>query len=359
MTLPHLPRKAWIAAGAVAALMILLLYLQGTIGGHQVAPGTVATEAGPVSAQTVRAERREITDFVDWSGTVTSRSVANVAPKVMARVIEMRVSAGAPVAAGDVLAVLDDREVRARAEQARAALAAATAQANQAEADLRRAQTLFQKQATTRQDLDAMEARARATRAQVAQARDALAEADVLLGETTVRAPFAGIVAQRLADPGDMAAPGHPLVIIHDPAALRLEAHVAERCAGSLSVGSAAVVHLDTPARDLTVRLDEVAPMADPVSRTVLAKAALPAAPDLRPGIFGVLRIPCGSHSAIVIPASAVARTGQLETVRVLSNGGSRVRHVRTGKPVGDLVEVLSGLGEGESVVLPSEGAEQ
>src|SRR5512143_1688096 len=202
-----LPTKVLVAAGAVIALILLLLYIQGTIGGHKVRPVTVPLgTAGSPTLNTVTVEKRQVDDVVDWPGTVRSRSVANVAPKVMARVLEVRVTAGTCVKQGEVVAVLDDRELRSRAEQARAALAAAEAQAGQAEADSRRARVLIQKPAPTPQALGAAEARAKATRAQAAQARDGLSEVQVLLGETTVRAPFDGVVAERLVDPGDMAA---------------------------------------------------------------------------------------------------------------------------------------------------------
>lgn len=349
------PTKVLVAAGAVLALIVLLLYIQGTIGGHKVRPGTVplGTTGGP-TAKTVPVEKREVDDVVDWPGTVRSRSVANLAPKVMARVLEVRVTAGTAVKQGDVVVLLDDRELRSRAEQARAGLAAAEAQAGQAETDLRRTRMLIQKQATTPQDLEAAEARAKATRAQAAQARDGLAEVQVLLGETTVRAPFDGVVAERLVDPGDMAAPGKPLVILHDPQSLRLEADVGERCAAPLTVGQEISVRLESLQRDIAARIEVIAPVADPQSRTFLIKAALPPQPDLRAGIFGTARVVCGTHPALLIPAAAVARSGQLESVRVLTQDGPRTRNVRTGKTYGDQVEVLSGLQEGEKVVVGS-----
>lgn len=347
------PTKVLVAAGAVVALILLLLYIQGTIGGHKVRPGIVPLgTTGTTTPKTITVEKRQVDDIVDWPGTVRSRSVANVAPKAMARVLEVRVTAGTPVKQGDVVAVLDDRELRSRAEQARGALTAAEAQAGQAETDLRRARTLFQKQAGTQQDLDAAESRAKATRAQVAQARDGLAEAQVMLGDTTLRAPFDGVVAERLADPGDMATPGKPVVVIHDPQSLRLEADVGERCTAPLAVGQEIPVRLESLQRDVAARIEVIAPVADPQSRTFLIKAALPPQPDLRAGIFGTVRITCGTHPALLIPAAAVTRTGQLESVRVLTEGQPRTRNVRTGKTYGEQFEVLSGLREGEQVVV-------
>ena len=355
-TSARLVRKAVLPVVAITALILLLLYLQGTIGGHKVRPHTVPlSESGAPAGKIVPVEQREVEDVIDWPGTVTSRTVANVAPKVMAHILEVRVNIGSMVKSGEVVATLDDREVRARTQQARAAMTAAEARAGQAEADLRRVRTLFQKQAATSQDLEALEARAKAGRAQVAEARDALTEAQVLLGETTIRAPLDGVVAGRLVDPGDMAVPGKPVLVIQDPHSLRLETYVPARCAGMLAIGKGVQVRFDVPARELQARIEEIAPTTDPQSRTQLIKAALPPAPELQPGIFGTLRAPCGSHVAVLIPTSAVTRKGQLEMVRVLENGSPRLRDIKTGVTYADRTEVLSGLHAGEQVLVSDE----
>jgi RND family efflux transporter MFP subunit len=348
----RIPRRAALGAGAVAALFILLLYLQGSLFGHKVEPGTVSPPLEAARAQRVRVVQREVEDEIEWPATVTSRSVANVAPKVMARVLDVRVIPGTTVTAGEVIATLDDRELGARQQQAAAAVSAAEAQLAQAEADLRRARMLFEKQATSQQDLDAVETRAKSARAQAAQARDALNEVQVMRGETNVRAPFDGVIAARFVDPGDMAVPGKPLVVMHDPDALRLEVHLAERCSPHLAVGSQVVARFGAPAAEVTAKVDEIAPMADPRSRTVLVKAALPPHPDLRPGTFATVNVPCGNHVARLIPASAVKRTGQLESARVVIGDEVRTRNIRTGRQYGDQVEVLSGLGPDDTVLV-------
>lgn len=348
----RLSRPALVPVAGVVALVVLLAYLEGGIGAHKVAPGNVPlATASRGEGSEVRVEPREVEDWVDWPATVTSRLVANLAPKVMARVLDVRVGVGSLVKQGDVVAVLDDRDVRARAQQAQAALRSIEAQATQADIELRRAQLLFQKQVGTQQDLDAADSRAKSIRAQVGQARDGLAEAQVMLSETSMRAPFDGVVAARLADPGDMAVPGKPIAIIHDPSALRLEANVSEACARSLAVGKPVPVSLG--GAELTASIEEIAPASDAQSRTLLVKAALAASPDLRrPGMFATVRLACGAHTALLVPARSILRSGQLESVRVRVDGEIRLRSVRTGKAYGDQVEVLSGLQAGSTVVV-------
>ncbi len=352
-------RKTLLAAASIAGLVLLLLYMQGSLGGGKVAPGTVAAPKEVAAGAVARVERREVVETREWPGTVRSRTLADVAPKVMARVLDVKVRAGDAVRQGDVIARLDDRDAASRVEQARSSLAAAEAQARQAEADDRRIRKLVQERVATRQALDAAEARAKASRAEATRARDALEEARVLLSETTVRAPFDGIVDERLAEPGDMAVPGKPLARIHSGAHLQLEARVPERCARGLSLGSRARVRLDAPARDIPVTIEEIAPAADPESRTFLVKAGLPPDPDLRPGAFGRLLQPCERREVLLVPATAITWSGQVEMVRVIENGEVRTRNVQTGKAYGDRVEVLSGLHEGERVIVGGGGRDE
>jgi len=342
-----------LAFAGVAALALLLLYVRGTFTGDTVRPGAVAIASpGAIPPHTVAAEQRLVDDLIDWPASIRSRTLANVAPRVMGRIIDVRAAAGTAVRQGDLLAVLDDRDLRARAEQAHAALRAAEAEAAHAAGDRHRAERLFREQASTQQERDATVARAKATDAQAAQARNALAEAEVLLAESTIRAPFDGVVATRLADPGDMAAPGQPIFTVYDPHALRLEANIGETCGRLLQLGSDVAVHLEAPAQDLTARIDEIAPAADPQTRTLLIKAALPPLPELRPGTYARVRTACGRRVALLIPAAAVTRIGQIESVRVASDGSVRRRNVRTGKTFATEVEIVSGLQPGERVVL-------
>jgi RND family efflux transporter MFP subunit len=302
----------------------------------------------------VAVQTREVEELLEWPGTVRSRTEAQPAPKLLARIKEVRVQVGSPLTTGDVIAVLDDRDVIAKVDQAKAALAAAQAQAAQEDAEFARVKGLFEKEASTRKDLETAQARAMSARAKVDQASHALGEADVLLSEATVRSPLDGVVTEKWAQSGDTAVPGKPIVAIQDPRHLRLEAHVPEGYLRSAQLGMEVRVRIDSLGRDLAGRVDEISPVADPESRTFLLKAALPEEPGLRPGMFGRIVQPCGKKRALLIPAGAVTRMGQLEIVRVLEDGEARVRHIRTGKAYGGEIEVLSGLRDGERI-LPRE----
>ena len=97
-------------------------------------------------------------------------------------------------------------------------------------------------------------------------------------------------------------------------------------------------------------------PSADPATRTFLVKVGLPDLPGAYPGMFGRLLVPAGTRRAVLVPASAVRRVGQMETVAVHEDGGWRSVFVKTGKESGGLIEVLSGLRGGETVAVAPGG---
>jgi len=336
--------------------VFLILYLQGGFGPRKVAP-EISPQARPVATPAdhfLAVVTQEVDELLEWPGTVRSRWTARPAPKLLGRILELRVDVGSAVRMGDVIAVLDDRDVKARLDQAKAARAAADAAAVQAEAEFARIQGLFEKEAATRRDLEAVKSGVESARARVDLARHAVDESEVFLSECIVRAPFDGVVTEKWAQGGDTAVPGQPIVAIQDPHRLRLEAHVPESCARKASLGMEVRVRIDTLGREITARIEDIAPVADPETRTFLFKAALPSDEGIRPGMFARFIQPCGRKTALLVPSSAVRRVGQLELLQVLEGGEARVRHIRTGKTFGERVEVLSGIREGE-LVLPRE----
>ncbi len=118
---------------AVLALILLLLYMQGSFV-SKVAPGLSpqSSDSNPPKSQTALVELKQVGDILTWPGTVRSRTVANIAPRMTARILEIKVNAGDKVKKGDVIARLDEREIRAQENAALAALAGANAQANRA-----------------------------------------------------------------------------------------------------------------------------------------------------------------------------------------------------------------------------------
>ncbi|GIX31692.1 MAG: RND transporter [Porticoccaceae bacterium] len=318
--------------------------LAAALGGCQRPHGDSAAPVAPppeaaVKVLAVERERRWATEEV--VGTVQPKLRAVLEAKVQARIEEMRAAPGKSVKAGELLVRLDDREIRARFERARAHY-------EQAERDLRRADSLHRQKSLSQAELDAAE-----TELRVAAA--ALREAETLLGHTRITAPFDGVITAKLADVGDLAVPGRPLLAIQDPRALRLEADLPEALLDRVRLGQKLTVRI--PAAQLTVEgvVSEITPVADPRTRTFPVKVDLPARPGLRSGQFGRLLVPVAEVEAVRVPASAIQIRGQMELAYVVEEGRAALRLVKTGKRLGDEVEVVSGLAAGEMLIVEAD----
>jgi RND family efflux transporter MFP subunit len=297
-----------------------------------------AAEALPVRVVQVdraRSAARGIGEEV--MGTVRARKTAVISPVVMGKVAVLAVSLGSRVQAGDVLARISASEIDAKLDQARALY-------ERRKVDLARAKKLTDDGALAVATYDGA-----LTEFQVAEAQKA--EATAMAEHTVLRAPFSGVVTSKIANVGDTAMPGQPLLVIEDPSALRLEATLPEAAARILTQGQTVRVRVDTVEGDLAGRVAEISPSADPASRTVLAKIDLPGDPAVHSGLFGRLLLASNETQSIVVPAAAVVRHGQLESVFVVQGETARLRLVRTGRELAGAVEVLSGLVDGEAVV--------
>ncbi len=353
---PLLQNKWLVGSAAVAFLLIAILFSLGIIGGpDKVSPGNTANNLNPLptGAKTLTVGKALGDNRIAWPSSIKSRSVAKIAPKFSGRILEVKVNAGSRVKQGDIVAVLDKSDQEAAYQQAQSALNAARAQAARAIADEKRIITLFRQGAATRQSYDAIIAQARSARAMVNQAQGAVRKIRANLNENILKAPFDGVVSERLQEPGDMGLPGVPVVVIQKADDLRAEAAIPTHCAKRIHLGMKINVRVDAVNRTFTATVDEIAPEIDPLTRTQLIKAALPQDESLVPGLFAWMEQSCEDNRQILlIPQSAVMHFGQLEAVKIVENGHVYSRHIRTGKQYGDKVEVLSGLREGETILI-------
>jgi RND family efflux transporter MFP subunit len=288
-----------------------------------------------VRAQTVERRSRAATEEV--VGTVRPKLSAAIEAKVSGRIEQMLVVPGQTVTNGELLVRLDSHEIQSRLDQAAAAR-------QQAESDFKRASDLMAQKILSQSEFDTAQSKFR-----IAVAAEA--EAKTMLGYTEIVAPFAGVITRKLADVGDLAAPGKTLLQMENPATLRLEADVPAALIGNVKLGDHLKVRISSVTNETAGTVAEMSPAADPNSRTFLVKLDLPDVPGLRSGQFGRVAVPVGEVSAIRVPVSAVIQRGQMELVFVAANNHAQLRLVKTGARVGDEVEVVSGLDSGEQIV--------
>jgi RND family efflux transporter MFP subunit len=317
-------------------------------------------------------------DAVEATGTVRATLSAQLASQVMGTITRVNVREGDHVRRGEVLVSIDEAQQQAAYASAKAGLqasqesiAAADADYTLAEATMKRYQTLYEKKSLSPQEYDevktklaAAQARREAAHAGRTQAEAGVSQAGTAMSFTKVRAPFDGVVTSRLAEPGAMAAPGVPLLVVEDPSRFQLEAQVDESKIGAVKLGETVPMAIDALGdQAITGKVTQIVPSADPASRTFTVKIDLPtlspkegdkggAPVPIRSGLFGRAYFPSGQREAMNIPKSAVLNRGQLQAVYVV--GGDQLanlRFVTLGAASGNQVEVLSGLQNGDRIV--------
>lgn len=312
-----------------------------------------AADAAPAQALTgarVAVRDTMLPATIEAAGTAEPYQQATLSTRVMATVEAVTVREGDRVAAGQVLVRLDSRDLDARQAQVEAGLAEAQAVEREAEAMARRIRALYVDSAATKVQLEQVETGLARAQAAVRTARAGAAELQAVRSYAEVQAPFAGIIARRHVDPGAMAAPGAPLITVEDVSRLRVEVTAAPEHARDLGRGSVVSV------------LVEGRPVRGEVEGVVRAQAGnmaqvnvLVANPDrgFLSGSAAVVLLPQGMGAALVIPAAALLREGDLVGVELVVADRAERRWVRVGRTLPDgLVEVLAGLSAGDQVLV-------
>ncbi|HTT56489.1 MAG TPA: efflux RND transporter periplasmic adaptor subunit [Opitutaceae bacterium] len=296
-----------------------------------------AASLPPVRVHATTIHAVEVHVLVDIAGTVRPVQRAQIAAKVMGVIADLPVALGQRVKAGDLLVQISAGEISAR-------LAQAESQLNQARRDLTRERDLLAKGASTPDMVKNLEDRYAMTEAM-------MREAQVMLGYTAVRAPFDGVVARKLANPGDLAAPGQPLLEVEGTTDFQVEAGIPDSLAARLAPGATLAVEVPAAGADFSGRLVELSSAADPLTRTVTAKIAVPAGAAVGSGQYARVQVAGAPITVLLAPAGAVSVLGEMERVFVAENGRAILRLVKTGAARGSQVEILSGLADGDRVV--------
>lgn len=286
-------------------------------------------------------------------GTIRAVHETSIGSKLLARVVEVNLKAGQEVRRGDVLVRLDDSDIRARLQQAQAALDEAHAAHQQAVSEEKRAATMLQARAASKQAYEQAVMVLRSAEAGVRRAEEAVNEAQATLDWATVVAPMDARVIDKKVEVGDTVTPGQVLVTLFDPKRMQLVAHVRESLAQRLEVGQPIGVQVEGLGKQCEGTVSEKVPQVSSASRTFEVKVTGPCPTGIYSGMFGRILIPLEEEEILLVPQSAVRLVGQLELVDVVEEEGPVRRAIRTGRVLGDEVEVLSGLRQGEKVVVP------
>lgn len=292
--------------------------------------------------------------------TTVGRLEATAAPALAAetsgRVVRLLVDGGSVVGKGQVLAELDGEPQRLAVASARASVERLEALLANQRRTVKRYQEL-RSQAVSESMLEEAVAQQAAREAELNDARARLAEAEYRLDRTRIRSPVDAIVERRLISVGDYVSPGTPVVTIVGKDRLRAVLPFPERLSGQLVPGLP--VTLEQPARPgaaVTGTITEVRPMVGTNSRAIEALVDLPAASDWPPGGSVTGRVVLAARDGVVVPAGSVVRRPAGDVVYVVTGDKVAERRITVGIRAGERVEVLSGVADGETVVLSGAG---
>lgn len=315
----------------------------------------------------IEVQQKNMPDVLEAVGTTRAAQTSTLASQMMGTLVEVRVHEGDRVRRGQILALIDDSQPRAALERASAAdaasrqqLAAANSELVLAESTLKRFQILFEKKSVSAQEFDEIKTREQGAlarrdmaRADQEQAKAAIAQATTALEYTRIRAPFDGVITEKKADPGTLAAPGMPIFTLEDTRRYRLEASINESDLALVRIGQPVPVLIDALGTDaLSGKVAQIVPAADASSRSFLIKVELPADSRLRSGLFGRAQFSHGERRALLVPQTAVVERGQLQGVFLLDqNKIAALHYITVGKSSHDQVEVLAGLQDGDLLV--------
>ena len=328
-------------------------------------PLTLAGAAGAADLATAPAQAAALQGQTGFDGVVEAVRQTVIAAQVPGAVMELSVKAGDRVQAGQLLLRIDARAADQTAAASNAQVQAARAALDVATREYERQKQLHQKKYISQAALERAESEFKATSAQVAAQMAQAGAARTQTGLHTVRAPYAGVVAEVPVALGDMAMPGRPLLTLYDPAALRVTASVPQSASGSVQADTVRVELPGLAAAQQWPRATrvQVLPTVDAATHTVQVRAELGAGPDgVAPGMFARLWLPVtGSATAgktVTVPRSAIVRRAEMTGVYVQGEGGKPLlRQVRLGRFDGERVEVLSGVAPGEPVVVDPQSA--
>jgi RND family efflux transporter MFP subunit len=337
---------------AAGVLLVCLVFAAAGCGGGD---EPASYQPKDVRADLVTAARTSVPRIVMATGTVEAQNSVEVSTRLMGHVREVLVREGEIVAAGQCLVRIDDTDMVARQRQAEAAIAEADAVLKNAESYLSRFERLYAEKSASKSQLDdARTGRDRAA-AGLARAQAGLSEVEVQLEYLNIQAPTSGMVTRRLVDPGDMASPGQPLVMLEQTGVMKVRAGLGERDVDLVDVGSEVRVKVTSLDQAVfTVPVARIMPAANPMSRTYDLEAYIPnAGGRLKSGMFARVEVPIGSRDAVLVPAAALHQRGQLTGVWLVDDQSTvHLRWIRTGRAIGDEMEVVSGLQGGETLVL-------
>ncbi len=304
--------------------------------------------------QTITSKRLQMPLEYLVDGVVEARQQATLSAEVSGKIESVNFDVDDFVEQGQVVLTIRDREYRAQRQKARAALDEARANLQDMQLEFKRNQNLRKQKLISQAVLDKASANLKAAQARAASAEANLAQAEEQLGYTVVRAPYSGVVVERHVEQGESVSPGQPIMTGYARGQLRVSANVPQSIiAGLREYGMARVLLLEDGSAVEVTRIT-IHPFANPRNHSFPVRLDLPEIEQgLFPGMLVKVALKTGTTERLLLPQQAVVSRAEVNAVYVLDKTGRlSFRQVRPGNRMGDQVEILAGLDEGETIAL-------
>lgn len=289
------------------------------------------------------------------AASVEAKQATKISSRILARIDTIKVRAGDQVKKGNLLIQLEQSDLQSQVLQAKQNIMLLQARYDEAKQNFERSSSLFKKQLIPEFTLDKSRADYQAILAQLTAAQQNLSQTETILSYARLTAPIDGLIVDRFAEPGDTAQAGAKLLSLYNPLSLRVEAHVREQLALTLTEGQNINIELPSINKTIEGEIEEIVPAANTGSRSFLVKAHINNSTNLLPGMYARILIPANKQVTLNIPTNKVARVGQLDYVWITTNNTIERRLVRLGKVQNNnMVNVISGLQDGDELVSPT-----
>jgi RND family efflux transporter MFP subunit len=317
-----------------------------------------------MAAETVRTNEGQLVPVVQKAvamtevlpGSVVPDQQAKIASRLMGYIRNLNIEVGQSVKEGQLLFSIDPTDITSQIRQAQSAVAQTLAALADAKADYERFSTLYKQQSVTRQQFEKMKLQYEVAQQNLSAAEAGLEQAKGQMRYAEVKAPFDGVVVQKLAVIGDLAAPGSPLLILENRKLMSVQVEVSSDLYRLLALGDRATVTIEGQDQPMQATISNLVGSANPITRTHTVKLSLTGSPaGINSGSFARVAFQRSQRQTLLIPQVALVKRGGITGVFVVGEDQiARFRMVRTGLTQADQIEVQAGVVAGELVLTES-----
>lgn len=344
-------------------LIIVLITLGGfalqSCGGESKAK---ETKKAKISVAVKTAKLTNHAEIMSFSGKVEAETHSKLSTRIMGQIAKINVETGQKVDAGQVLLEIHAKDIQAKKAQVKANKLEAEAAYLNAKKDYDRFTVLFEQKSASQKELDDITTQFSMTKARLEAVNEMGIEVEEMLRYTSIKAPYNGVITKKYVNEGDLASPGMPLVAIEKQNGFKVMARIPETEISKIKKNDPVLVQINALENEkISGYVAEVNPSSQYTGNQFEAKIVLKPTSEqkgrLYSGMYANVLVEKEGMPSIIIPENVLIRKGQLTGIYTVSQSGTAMlRWVRLGKTIGDQVEILSGLSDGEKYIISFKG---